>query len=161
MDKVMRGRWVIAITFLIALMLEVLPLPVWVVWLRPAWTLLVLIYWAMALPYIAGVLTAFCVGILLDLLTGTLLGEHAFVFIIITYIVIKQHRLIRVYPLFQQTLIVLMLVLLYKILIFAIQGIIGLAPYTYMYWLSAIVSALLWPWVFILLRDWRRRFHLS
>ena len=71
-------RWFIVGTILIAFMLEILPLPGFIIWFRPAWTLLVLIYWAMALPEVVGVGYAFMVGIFLDVLTGTLLGEHAF-----------------------------------------------------------------------------------
>ena len=36
----------IPVSFLIALILTLLPMPEWTVWLRPAWVMLVLIYWA-------------------------------------------------------------------------------------------------------------------
>ncbi|MCB1617470.1 MAG: rod shape-determining protein MreD, partial [Pseudomonadales bacterium] len=51
------GNWlVILLTFVIALLLEVVPLPAdWQPW-RPTWALLCLIYWTMALPERIGLL---------------------------------------------------------------------------------------------------------
>jgi len=138
----------------------VMPLPSGIIWLRPEWALLVLIYWAMALPEIIGVASAFFVGILLDLINGTMLGEHAFAMIVILYIVVKWHRMIRMFPLIQQVFVILGLTLLYQIILFGLQGVIGQIPHTFLYWCSIFVSALIWPWIFILLRDWRRRLQV-
>lgn len=154
------ARWFIGFTLLIAFMLDVLPLPSGFIWLRPEWALLVLIYWAMALPEVVGVTSAFFVGILLDFLNGTMLGEHAFAMIITIYIVVRWHRLIRVFPLIQQIFVVFGLVFLYQLILFGLQGMIGELPHTFLYWVSILVSAVLWPWVFILLRDWRRRLQV-
>jgi len=155
------GRWVIFLTLLVALMLDVLPLPGWVIWLRPHWSLLVLLYWIMALPYCVGITYAFMVGVLLDLLNGTLLGEHAFAIVAVAYLAIKLHQLIRVYPLLQQTLVILLMMLLYQIIIFSIQSFIGESPHPLLYWLPVLVSAVLWPWLFVVLRDWRRRLRVT
>jgi rod shape-determining protein MreD len=38
-----------------------------------------------------------------------------------------------------------------------VRGAIGKAPETMAYWTPAIVGTLLWPWVFVILRDIRRR----
>jgi len=160
-NRPLKGNWFIVLTFLCALMLDVMPLPNWIVWLRPQWTLLVMIYWIMAFPNSIGFLYAFCVGILLDLLNGTLLGEHAFAMLLIAYLIIKLYHLIRVYPIMQQTIIIFILVTLYKMTIYIIQGVIGELPHTVFYWLTVFMSAILWPWVFILLRDMRRKFCIN
>jgi rod shape-determining protein MreD len=160
-DRPIRGRWFIALTLLIALMLEVVPLPGWIIWLRPQWTLLVMIYWMMAFPSVVGFIYAFGIGILLDLLNGTLLGEHAFAMVAIAYLILKLYQLIRVYPMAQQTLMIFVLVLLYRAIIFIIQGVIGELPHYMMYWLTVIISTILWPWIFILLRDMRRKFCVT
>ena len=34
---------------------------------------------------------------------------------------------------------------------------IGQAPDTFIYWTPSVVGALLWPWLFVILRDVRRR----
>ncbi|MCK4708547.1 MAG: rod shape-determining protein MreD, partial [Gammaproteobacteria bacterium] len=64
----------ILISLVIALMLNMLPLPEWANYARPDLVTLVLIYWAMALPQIAGVFLAFIFGLLLDVSQSTLLG---------------------------------------------------------------------------------------
>ena len=46
------------------------------VW-RPAWVALVLVYWCMAAPDQVGVVAGWTTGLLLDVMTGTLLGQHA------------------------------------------------------------------------------------
>ena len=142
MNRSLRGGWFIVLTIFIALMLDVMPLPDWVVWLRPQWTLLVMIYWIMALPSYIGFFYAFCIGVLLDLLNGTLLGEHAFAMLIVAYVVIKLHQLIRVYPVMQQTLIIFVLVALYRAVIYIIQGVSGELSHTMAYWLTVFVSTI-------------------
>ncbi len=153
-------RWFIVLTFIVALALDILPLPSWVKWLRPYWSLLVLIYWVMALPNVVSFFSAFSLGIILDLLSGTLLGEHAFALVVITYFMLKCYQLIRVYPLMQQTAFVFLFIFSYQIIIFIIQGFLGELPHAFMYWWGSLISTLLWPWVFILLRDGRRKLNV-
>ncbi|HDN69117.1 MAG TPA: rod shape-determining protein MreD, partial [Gammaproteobacteria bacterium] len=71
------GGGVIIFTFIIALLLTVIPLPDSMRYLRPDWVGLVLIYWCMALPDRIGVTTGWFAGLMVDMLTGTLLGQHA------------------------------------------------------------------------------------
>lgn len=158
----MKGRnWIIWLTFLVALILDILPLPVWVQWLRPSWTLLVLIYWVMVMPYRVSVGYAFVLGLLIDLLQGSLLGLHVVALVAVTYFVAKLHRQFKAYPLRQQILMVLLLVFLYKLIIYAVLGFVGQLPHSLLYWLSIIISALLWPWVGLVLHDWRSRLHFE
>jgi rod shape-determining protein MreD len=141
---------------MMALMLMLLPMPDWTVWLRPVWLLLVLIYWAMVMPYQVGVGVAWVVGIIEDLLTSSMLGEHALALSFVIYLVSSLHIRLKVSPLLQQSLMVLLFVLLYQFIIYCIQGFIGELPSSHLYWLSPLTSMLLWPWFFILMNDYRR-----
>lgn len=152
---------IIPMTFLVAIILTLLPMPAWTIWLRPAWVLMVLIYWSIILPYHVNVGTAWFVGILLDVLNGTLLGEHALALTIVVYFVSRMHAQLRMYPILQQAIWVFLFVLLYQFILFCIQGVIGDLPKTWLYWSSSVTSMLLWPWVFIILRDYRRRFKTA
>ena len=82
------GRLVIVVTLCIAMLLTILPMPDWARPFRPQWVTLVLLYWAIALPHRIGVGSGFLVGIVLDVLTGTLLGQHALGLTIVTFIAI-------------------------------------------------------------------------
>lgn len=150
--------FLIFISILFALILMMIPMPDWTVWLRPAWVLLVLIYWTIENPYAVNVGIAWCVGIMVDVLNGTLLGEHALALTIVIYIIARMQARLRMFSLLQQGLIVFFLVLLYQFIIYCIQGFIGDAPHGWLYWTSSFTSMLLWPWIYSILRDRRHRF---
>lgn len=160
----MAGRhnyWVILATFVVALMLTIVPLPDWVTIWRPAWVALVVIYWSMALPQRVSIGTAWVMGILLDVLQGSLLGQHAIGLALIAYVTAKVHLQIRQHPLYQQSLFVGMLVTVYLCLVVWVNGIIGRVPHSWAFMTPVITSMLLWPWLFVILRDLRRRARVS
>jgi rod shape-determining protein MreD len=154
--------WVaIGITILIALILAMLPMPEWTIWLRPVWVLMVLIYWAMTVPQRVSVGVAWIVGLTMDLLTGTVLGEHALAYALVIYVVAHLHMRLRMYPMLQQGMSVFIFVLLYQFILYCIQGFIGELPRSQLYWMPSLTSTLLWPWLFVLLRDYRRWFRVA
>ena len=155
------GGAVIFASFLLALMLTVLPLPDDIQQLRPPWATLVLVYWSIALPDRVGVGIAWVVGIMLDVLTGTLLGQHALGLSVAAYIAVELHQRIRLFPRWQQSLTVLIILLVDRLLALWVSGAAGEPPPSFWYWAPAVVGMLLWPWVFIILRDLRRRFKVS
>jgi rod shape-determining protein MreD len=151
----------VSLSLVVAIILTLLPMPDWTVWFRPAWVLMVLMYWVIMYPYRVNVGTAWFVGILMDVLNGTLLGEHALALTLVAYFVARMHSQLRMYPLIQQALWVFMFVLLYQFILFCVQGFIGELPKTWWYWSSSATSMLLWPWVFTIMRDFGRRFKLA
>lgn len=153
--------WVnIFFTLTLAFILEIIPLPDKLDWLRPEIVVLMMIYWTLSLPHRMGVFWAFFVGIILDLLMGTLLGEHALVLVLVTYLVVKFNVRLRLFPIWQQSLIVFFLILFYQGALFWIQVLQGQAPNTWFYWLPSLTSALVWPWLRALLKDYRRRYKI-
>lgn len=156
----MYSWFAILTTLIVAMILALLPMPEWAIWLRPAWILMVLIYWAITVPYRVSVGTAWSVGLIVDLLNGTLLGEHALAYTIVICFVSKMHIRLRLYPLLQQGITVFVLVLLYQFILYCIQGFIGELPGP-AYWLSSVTSMVLWPWLFILMRDYHRWLKLG
>lgn len=157
----MHSWFVVFITLLIAIVLALLPMPEWTLWWRPAWVLMMLIYWTMATPYRVNVGIAWGAGLVMDLLNGTLLGEHALAFTIVIYFVSRMHIRLNMYPMMQQGLCVLFFVLLYQFILYCIQGFIGDLPSSHLYWMSSVTSMVLWPWLFVLMRDCRRWFKVA
>lgn len=155
-----KGFFIIVLSIMIALMLSFIPLPEWVQWFRPEWVLLVFIYWVLALPRRMNIGTGWCLGILMDVVNGTVLGEHAIAMALIGYIVAKEHRQLRMMPILQQMLMILLLLLLYQLVIFTLQSVLSVRPTTMMYWLPSLTSFLFWPWLYLLLRNCRRHAKL-
>ena len=69
--------FILAFIFIVAFVLEIMPWPNDFQGYRPTWVVLVLLYWALALPDKVSVGTAFVVGIIWDLVVGSILGIHA------------------------------------------------------------------------------------
>lgn len=160
-----RGRTVIARSFILAMMLTMVPMPSWMPsWvdsLRPEWATMVLIYWCMALPQRVGVGIGWVVGLFLDVIHGALLGQYAMALAVVAYITISLHQRLRIYPIMQQALIVLLLILLQQLLVIWVKGFIGQSPDSLLYWMPSLTSMLLWPWLFLLLRDVRRQYRVN
>ena len=154
------GGSVIILSFIVAFMLTAMPLPDWAANWRPAWVVMVLIYWCMALPERVGIAIGWVLGLLLDVQQGTILGQHAMSMAIVAWITVKSHQRIRVFPLIQQALMVCAYILLVQFLNLWVRGMIGVPPRDWTFWAPAFTSMLIWPWLFIVLRDVRRKFHV-
>jgi rod shape-determining protein MreD len=152
----MRNYNTIVITIFAAVFLALLPMPEWAAWGRPAWVLMVLIFWAMITPYQVNVGVAWAAGMLLDMLTGTTLGEHALALTIIIYFVYRFRMRINMYPMLQQGFSVFLCVLAYQVILYAVQGVIGQAPQSRLYWLSSLTTVMLWPWLYVIMKDYCR-----
>ena len=156
-----RGLLAIATSFVVAFLLTALPLPQWAEPWRPAWVTLVLIYWCLAVPQRVGVLVGWTLGLLLDAMTGTLLGQHALSLSLVAFLSLRLHLRVRVLPVWQQGLTVFLLVVLDRALSLWVTGIQGMPTQALSIWAPAVTSTLLWPWLFVVLRDVRRRYQVS
>lgn len=154
------GFLIILVSFVLALLLSILPLPVWMQIFYPQWLPLILIYWVVALPERIGLLTAWILGLLLDALYGSVLGTHALAMTVVAYLAQKFYRQIRMFPVFQQTLCIFVFILFYQMLLLWIQGMLtGHLGDAWWFWASAVVSMLLWPWLGKVLRASRNRIY--
>jgi rod shape-determining protein MreD len=155
------GGFFIVLSFIAALLITIVPLPGWASYLWPEWVAIVLIYWCIALPHRVGVFTGFGTGLLLDVLVGTVLGQHAMGLSVVAYLALKLHRRIRNFPLWQQALTVLLLIMVHKLLMAWVNGFTGQPLRGALYWVSPLASMLIWPTMFLLLRGVRRRFRVT
>ncbi len=154
------GSWVIILTFIGALILSALPMVESLQWWRPEWGILVLFYWIVVLPQRVGMGVGWLLGILLDVLEGGLLGLNALALTIAAYFVLLFYQRLRMYNWFQQSLFVFILVAMNQVLSLWIKGILGVSVQSLMFLMPALVSAMIWPWIFILLRGIRRKFNV-
>lgn len=153
-----RRRVVIAGSFVVAFILASITGPAWLEPLRPDWVALVLIYWCLAMPDRIGLGTAWLVGLLLDVVYGSLLGQHALAKTLVAFLVLKLHLRIRIFPEWQQALVIGLILVINHIIIIWVRGISGQADAPGTLWFTIIVGIAVWPLVFNLLRKTRRRY---
>ncbi|TLU66667.1 rod shape-determining protein MreD [Thalassotalea litorea] len=158
--KAKNNTKVIYITIFISLIFSIIPLPIALDAYRPNWALLVLCYWAMALPNRVSVLTGWFVGLLLDVLLGSVLGINAFALAMVVYVMANNYLAIRNFSLWQQSLIIGLLTALYHLLIFWVQRFVFGVDFSMTYLIPVITSAILWWVIFLLLRKIRRQFKV-
>ena len=115
----------VIVAFVAAIALEVVPLPVSIQPFRPPLPAMVLIYWAMMWPHRFGLGTAFVIGICLDILHGQLLGQNALALCVVTYLTLRFHLQIRIFPLWQLTSAVFALLMVQAAILYLIDGLAG------------------------------------
>lgn len=160
-DMPARGRGVIWVSLLAALMLTIWPLPEIIAPFRPDWSALFLIYWIMALPHRVNVGTAWCVGLILDVLTGSLLGQHALALTVTAVLVAMAHLRVRVFPVWQQAMFVMLTLAVNELALILVEGSTARLYDLEWRWAPIVTGMLFWPWVLFLLRYLRRRFDVS
>lgn len=152
---------IILLTFIVALMATIMPLPIAVDAFRPDWILVVVLYWCLALPNRVNVITAWLLGLLLDILLGSVLGIHAAAMALSVYIIAGNFQKIRNFSVWQQALIVGVLSALYHLLVFWFQRFLTDVVFLPHYLYPVITTVILWPWAFLLLRKIRRHFKIK
>ena len=148
--------WVIPATFLASYVL--ISFPVGLQWrgYAPDWVTLVLIYWCMAAPQRVGVGAAWLVGLGLDLLTFGLVGSHALTKTVIAFLVGRVALRLRVYPVWQQTAFILILLVVETAILVAIKYLVDGRLGGMVSWPALAVGVAVWPFLFWILRRCRR-----
>lgn len=144
-------------SLLVAVLLGLTPLPESILVLKPYWIALVLIYWLLEAPDRAGLGIAFIMGLAADLVFGTLFGEQALRLTIIAFLVLRFRARLRFFPLSQQALAVLALLLNDRVVTLGIRMFSGEGLPPASFWVAPFIGTLIWPWLFLLLDGFRLR----
>lgn len=140
-----------------ALLFALLPLPAALMVIKPMALALVLAYFALEAPDVAGLGHAFLFGLCADVLYGGLLGEHALRMVILVYLTLRFRHRLRFFPIWQQAGAVFALLLNDRVLDLWIRLLSGAAWPPLLFWLSPLVGMVVWPWLFLLLDGLRLR----
>ena len=160
-DQEPHGFGVILLTFIAAYVLAVLPLPQWLLWGRPEWLALTLIYWTIALPHRVGIVTSLALGVGLDVLEGAVLGQNAFALVVVALLSLTLYQRLRVYSVLQQAGVVFVLIGINQLICQWVQNLEGAGADSLFFLLPAVSSALLWPVVLHILRALRRHYRVT
>lgn len=135
------------VTVVLALVLSISLFPVGWFEFRPEWLGLVVFYWTFRAPAQFGILMAWCLGLLLDVLEATPLGTNALGMALIAFLVLTIHQRLRMYPLPQQCLMVFLLLGINQMLVHFIKQLLGADTAGFSYLWPALTSAVAWPFV--------------
>lgn len=155
------GVWTVWLLLIVGVMLSLIPLPDSVVIFRPMWVALFLAYWLLSLPHKVGMLTAWVLGILLDVLQGTLLGQNALALTLIAFLLMTLQQRMRMFPLWQQSMVLLVVFGLSQLVLLWLHALTGSRVSTLTFLMPALTSAALWPLVSFILHKIQRRLNLD
>lgn len=134
---------------LVALVLEVAPMPEALEGWRPLWLALVIAYWALESPNGFRLLLAWLAGLMQDILYGSLLGVHALLLVIVAFAILRLQRRLRVFPAWQQALALTLVLMAGQLVVFWLDVLIGTPKMFAQYMIPALISGLFWPWFYL------------
>lgn len=144
--------WIVA-SFIAALVLDFVALGETFQPFNPPWTLLVLIYWCWVVPWRVGPFAGFCVGLLVDILSASVLGLHGLGGALVGFLANRLRPVFNRSVLWQQAVMALGLILVYKAVVGWMQSLFEAASLGTAYWLSSLVVLPAWPLVYTLLKE--------
>lgn len=157
MSRSSRSHWFMpTLSVGIALVLSVVPLPAGLLPFRPDWVVVVLLYWCLIEPRRYGLLSAFWIGLVLDTLAGTLLGQHSLALLLVVYLSQRFYLRIRTFPASQVAIIVIALLGLYEFVLYWIDGIAGREVPPVERWGPVVTGGTLWLLVLFNVEHGRR-----
>ena len=149
----------ILLTILLSLFVSLITLPLG--YYSPEWILLVLIYWAIAIPSINKLFLAFLLGFLTDIVLGQVLGISSLFYVILIYIVLRLYNSLRYMTIAQQSFVIFFLIIIKQHLLIWSYIIIGKTIEYQAILIGSFMNALLWPLIFFALRYVRRKFNIG
>lgn len=145
-------RW---LSVLFCFLIMILPMANWLSALRPFFLALVLIFWILETPQKISLGRVFCIGLVLDIFSFTFLGEHALRLLIICGVVHQFRNQFRFYPLWQQSVLIMILLYFDQLVLWFIRYLQGMSVPVIETLASPFIAFLIWPWLYIVLDNWR------
>jgi rod shape-determining protein MreD len=137
----------VLLSLALAMFLTILPMPTGFDDFRPQWVVLTVIFWGLRQPERVGVFWAFGTGLLLDVLSGSLLGQQALGLSLVAYAVALLYARIRLFPPWQQAFFIWLLLLVERLFTLWVLGATGQPLPGLSYWDSSFIGLLIWPWL--------------
>lgn len=151
------GPGVLLLAVLLAYLLTLMPMPGGLLYAKPFWLGLLVIWMGLEWPSRGGLGFAFAVGLGADLLLGTWFGEHALRLVVLAFIVRRFRPRLRFFTLWQQSLAVGALLLNDRVVVLMLRSFAEPVALDALFWLPAAIGVLLWPLLVVVADDVRRR----
>jgi len=141
----------IFLLLILTLMLSIVPLPEIMQAFRLPWVCLLFLYIQFFLPQYFNVFLLFMMGLCLDVLLSTVIGEHATALLLVSWMASSKARRIQFFSMGQQMMLVGFFCLIYQVIIIAIDAFLGFDHAIWMPLVCGLSAMFVWPWIRILL----------
>jgi len=143
-------NWFIVLTLILALVANLVPfgrLPG-----IPDWVALVLAFWCIHQPLKVGMAAGFVLGLAMDVANAAVMGQHALAYVLLAYFAAGWSRRVLWFPLTQQALHVLPMMLGMQLVGLVTRMVAGAEFPGVLWFLSSVTATLLWtPVTYVLL----------
>lgn len=144
--------WILIIFIWIGTWLSVVPLPESYHWLKPDWTGIFLVSFVLHSPLSVAMLAVFITGFIQDIILGLPIGPHLFGYLLTIGTLPRWKKQLLAKPMAQQSIQILFLLLISRIIVFWFYGASNDLPENvYYYWLSSLWTIILWPWSYVMM----------
>ena len=150
---------IILITIILGLFISLITLPLG--YYAPEWMLLIVIYWAIALPSNNKLFLAFLTGIIVDIVYGQVLGISSLFYVLLVYIILRLYNSLRYMTIAQQAVVLFIFIFLKQHLLVWAYYIIDRNIDYQAFLIGSIVTASIWPLIYYALRFIRRKFNIG
>tara|TARA_B100001121_G_C18681271_1_gene618639 strand:- start:669 stop:1136 length:468 start_codon:yes stop_codon:yes gene_type:complete len=150
---------IILITIIFGLFLTLITLPLG--YYAPEWMLLVVVYWAMAMPSNNKMFLAFLSGIILDIVFGQALGVSSLFYVVLIYFILRLYNSLRYMTIAQQAVVLFFFIFIKQHFLVWLYYIIDRNIDYQALLIGSIISAFVWPLIYYTLRFVRRKFHIG
>ena len=150
---------IILITIILGLFISLITLPLG--YYAPEWMLLVITYWAIALPSNNKLFLAFLIGIIVDIVYGQVLGISSLFYVLLIYIILRLYNSLRYMTIAQQAVVLFIFIFLKQHLLVWAYFIIDRNIDYQALLVGSIVTASIWPLIYYALRFTRRKFNIG
>lgn len=148
-----RLTWRLIMACFLVLVLTILPMPQFLNGIRPPWVLLLVLYLQFYLPNSFQIVVMFIMGLIMDVLLSSVMGEHAFALSLIVWLASSKARRFSFFTIGQQMALIGLFSFLYLLVILLINASLGYHVSWGSVTGSVILSVALWPWVRLVAED--------
>ncbi|WP_292916107.1 rod shape-determining protein MreD [Nitrosomonas sp.] len=138
------SSWFIAISLVVALILNFLQLPERIAFLRPDFVALLIAYWSINHPERMSMSVAFGMGLMMDVGNVSILGQHALAYCVAMYLTIVFGRRLRLFSALQQAPQIGLVLFIMQVVIVLIAVSTGASLVDWQFFLAAVSGSIVW-----------------
>lgn len=131
-------------SMLLALVCQLLPWDGFSLLIRPDFLLLAVLYWLLRAPYLCNIGIAWFAGLIIDLVSGGVFGQHALAYALTAFLAVSYQRRLALFNVWQQTAYVFFLLVLTQTTVMLLKLFGGSDVLGWSYYWHSVSGIMLW-----------------